>query len=63
MPSIHCIAPFFPEIFFILCFDSHKHLVMSSIPNLHNKEKLEYLWKLKRCQKRKTPPLFVIKGL
>ena len=36
MPSIHCIASFFPEIVLILCFEPHT----SSVPNLHNRENL-----------------------
>ena len=65
MPSIHCISPFFPEIFLILCFDSHiqSHLVMSSVPNLHNRENLNISGREEDIQKRKTPSFFVLKGL
>lgn len=51
------------DILDFLFWLSQSHLVMSSLPNLHNRENLNISGREEDIKKRKTPSLFVLKGL
>ena len=62
--SFNCIAQFFSEIFLILCFELQtSQLVTSSVPNLHNRDKLNNSGNRKDILKKNSPSFFVLKGL